>query len=71
MRGGYAKGKRANGHTCARKRPNGTCYPKSHKVKGRHFNTLARHRALSVRRHPKSRSMSRSLSNSLSRLFGV
>ena len=71
MRGGYAKGKRANGHTCARKRSNGTCYPKSHKVKGRHFNTLARHRALSVRRHRKSHSKSRSLSNSLSRLFGV
>lgn len=50
MFGGYAKGKRANGHTCARKRANGTCRPKTYKVKGRHFNTLARHRALSARR---------------------
>lgn len=54
MFGGYAKGKRANGYTCARKRPNGTCRPKTYKVKGRHFNTLARHRALSVRRKSKS-----------------
>lgn len=65
MRGGYAKGKRANGHTCARKRANGTCYPKTHKVKGRHFNTLARHRALSVRRRSKS------LTNSLSKMLGI
>ena len=67
MRGGYAKGKRANGYTCARKRPDGTCYPKTHKVKGRHFNTLARNRALSVRRRPKSKS----LSKSLTRMLGI
>lgn len=57
MYGGYAKGKRANGYTCARKTSTGACRPKTFKVKGRHFNTLARHRALSVRRKSKKSKM--------------